>query len=223
MYSLKTFYKSKAWEGLVQQLKLERVRNDGLLYCEECGKPIVKSYDCIGHHVEELTEQNVNDYTVALNPDNIKLIHFICHNKIHSRFGYEGMRKVYLVYGAPCSGKSTFVRENAGKDDLILDIDNIWQMISNNDRYDKPNRLKQNVFGVRDCLFEQIKMRVGKWRNAWIIGGYPFKADRERTADILGAELIFIDETKDICMERAMARPGWTEFVEKYFEEFQPQ
>lgn len=222
MFSLSTFYKSKEWEDLIRRLKLERVREDGFLYCEECGLPIVKAYDCIGHHTIELTEMNVNDYTVSLDPSKIRLIHFKCHNKIHSRFGYDSVRKVYLVYGAPCSGKSTFVRDSAGPEDLILDIDSIWQAISINDRYEKPNRLKQNVFGVRDCIIDMVRMRVGKWRNAWIIGGYPLRMERERMADVLGAQLVCINESKETCLSRAENRAGWKEFIEKYFDEFQP-
>lgn len=222
MYNLSTFYTGKDWRVFIEQLKLERVADDGVLYCEYCGKPIVRAYDCIGHHKEELTTENVNDVNIALNPANVMLVHFKCHNAIHARFGYEGARKVYIVYGPPCSGKSTFVHNSAGREDIILDIDSIWQMISINARYDKPNRLKQNVFGVRDCLLEQVKMRMGKWRNAWIIGGYPLRMERERLSDILGAELIFIDEKKEVCLSRAVERNGWAEYIEKYFDEFQP-
>lgn len=222
MFSLSTFYNSSAWRALVERLKLERVSDDGNLYCEHCGKPIVKAYDCIGHHKKELTSQNVNDVNVSLNPDNIALVHFKCHNAIHKRFGNTASRKVYIVYGAPCSGKSTFVKESAGRDDIVLDIDSIWQMISVNQRYEKPNRLKQNVFGIRDCIIEQIKMRLGSWMNAWIIGGYPLKSERERLADLLGAELVFIDEKKEVCLMRSIGRDGWKEYIERYFDDFQP-
>lgn len=222
MDSIKKFYKSKAWESLIKVLRLERVDNDGILRCEYCGKPILKPYDCIGHHKIELTPGNVNDSSISLNAENIMLIHFKCHNEIHGRFGNNAAKKVYLVYGAPCAGKTTFVTNNAGRDDIVLDMDSIWQMISINPRYDKPNRLKQNVFGIRDCILDQIKMRVGKWQNAWVIGGYPLKADRERIANMLGAELVHIAEKKDVCLARAAERKGWDKFVEKYFADFQP-
>ena len=126
MYTLSNFYKSKEWQDLLQVLKLERVSSSGELLCEHCHKPITKAYDCIGHHIEELTESNVNDYNISLNKNNIKLIHFKCHNIIHERFGYEKPKKVYIVYGSPCSGKSTWVNNNMTKDDLTIDIDKIW-------------------------------------------------------------------------------------------------
>lgn len=37
----------------------------------------------IVHHKIELNEDNVNDPSVALNPDNMMLVCFDCHNKIH--------------------------------------------------------------------------------------------------------------------------------------------
>lgn len=200
-YTLKSFYKSKEWANLLAQLKDERTKADGFLCCEHCGKPIIKAYDCIGHHKKELTESNVNDYQVSLNPDNIMLIHFRCHNQIHERWGFVKPKQVYLVYGAPCSGKTTWVREVAGSEDIVLDIDNIWQMISVNDRYVKPNRLKTNVFGVRDCIMDMIRTRTGSWKNAYVIGGYPLGMERQRVIDSLGATPIFINEVtvQDSC------------------------
>lgn len=215
------FYKSKIWKNFVQQVKLERVEDDGYIHCTICGKPIIKKYDCIGHHKIELTEKNVNDYNISLNPNNVELIHFKCHNREHHRFGFEE-QKVYCVYGSPCSGKTTWVKENAGNDDLILDIDSIYEMISNNDRYIKNNRIATNVFGIRDCMIDMIKMRRGKWVNAFIIGGYPLIMERERLSNQVRCEFIFIDTEKEICLERAKLRGSdWERYVNEWFDSYQ--
>lgn len=218
MFTLDNFYKSKEWLSLLEQLKLERVNSDGELICAYCGLPIVKKYDCIGHHVDELTNANVNDYRISLNPDKIMLIHHKCHNKIHARF--EGFKqKVYIVYGSPCSGKSTWVNEVAYPDDLIVDMDSIWECICTSDKYHKPNRLKSNAFGIRDCIIDMIKTRRGMWRNAYVIGTYPLASDRERLSKLLGAELVFIDETKEECLSRCV-NDEWKSYVEEWFEMF---
>ena len=47
-------------------------------------------------------------------------------------------------------GKSTWVNNIATKDDLIVDIDKIWECISFCDKYNKPNKLQQNAFEVRN-------------------------------------------------------------------------
>ena len=150
MFTLSNFYQSDEWRGLVARLKIERVNADGLLLCEHCGQPIVRKYDCIGHHKTELTDENVNDYVVSLNPANVALIHFRCHNEIHRRFGSPVMRRVFLVYGAPGAGKTTWVRENAERDDLILDIDRLWEAVCLSDRYHKPPRF---IFPQSESLY----------------------------------------------------------------------
>ena len=212
----KNFYKSEVWLNLRARLMLERTNENGELICEYCGKPILKPYDCIAHHKIRLTEESVRDATIALNPENIELIHFKCHNREHQR--YDGFtQRVYLVWGSPCSGKTTFVNENAYDDDLILDLDKIWQSVCKCDRYHKPNRLKKNVFGIRDFLIDQIRTRTGMWRNAYVIGTYPLKSDRERLIDLLNAEEIYIDTPKEECLKRAETEE-WREFIEDFFE-----
>ena len=168
MITREQFYKSKQWEAFRKVIIAERTDEDGFVHCCRCGKPILNKYDLIIHHKIELNEANVNDTMISLNPDNVDCICFRCHNKEHERFGFqkEGhkngfykpvQKKVYIVYGSPCAGKSTWVHDVATKDDLIVDLDNIWQMISVNDRYSKPAALKSVVFDVRDKLYDIIK------------------------------------------------------------------
>ena len=218
--SVSEFYKSREWEKLLEILKLERVDDKGQVICSYCHKPITRKYDCIGHHRVELTEQNVNDPDISLNPDNIALVHFRCHNLIHRRF--EGFyQQVYLVYGPPCAGKTTWVNSVANDDDLIIDIDRIWECLCNSDRYHKPNRIKANVFGVRDALLDQVKVRKGMWRNAYIIGAYPLRTDRDRLCSLLRAREVFIAETKETCMGRA-ENDEWKKFIENWFDDYVP-
>lgn len=218
MFLLDTFYKSREWEKLIEQLKLERLNDEGVLICAQCGRPITKKYDCIAHHKIELTDENVNDYSISLNPDNICLIHFRCHNLIHQRF--EGFRqRVYLVYGAPCAGKTTWVKSVANPDDLILDLDSVWECVCLSSRYHKPPRLKANVFGIRDCILDQIRTRTGMWRNAYVIGGYPLRTDRDRMCNILNAEPVYIEAVIDECMGRA-ANDEWKEYIREWFDTF---
>lgn len=218
MYTLESFYKSKEWQRLVERLKMERVNDEGELICEHCGKTITRKYDCIGHHEVELTEENVNDFSVSLNPENVKLIHFRCHNRIHERF--EGFRqKVFLVYGSPCAGKSSWVNEVANPDDLILDLDNIWSAVCTSDKYNKPKRLRANVFGIRDCIIDQIRTRKGMWRNAYVIGGYPLEPERERLCGLLNAEPVFIEATEEECLSRAKTEE-WKDYVREWFDSY---
>ena len=225
---LQAFYKSGKWESLINQLRLERMGEDGALLCEHCGRPIVHKYDCIGHHITELTDSNVDDYNISLNPTNIALVHFRCHNEIHKRFGYAARepQHVYIIYGAPCSGKADWVKDVAEPDDIVLNIDKLWAAIRADKCgvYDKPNALKQNVFALRDSLIDMIRVRRGRWDNAYIIGGYPLEGERERLAEIVGADkIIFIDTPKDVCMLRAKSISADMEkFVADWFDRYHP-
>lgn len=226
MFTLYSFYRSKEWMLLLKQLRIERLNGDGEIICEYCGKPIVKAYDMIGHHKQELTEENVNDYTISLNPDNIAFVHHVCHNRIHNKFG-STMREVYLVYGAPLSGKAEWVKENANEGDLIVDIDSIWQCISGCERYVKPNRLRGVVFRLRDTLIDAVKYRAGKWRNAYVIGGYPLLSERERLCKELSAREVFIDKAKDECLLRLESLAGvdkkeFRQYIDDWYSKYIP-
>ena len=223
--NLHEFYRSSEWVKLLQVLKGERMNDNGDIICEYCGKPIVKAYDLIGHHKQELTEENVHDYSISLNPDNIMFCHHRCHNYIHDKFGYSH-RQVYLVYGAPLSGKSKWIRENMCEGDLVVNIDDIWECVSGLKRYNKPNRLKSVVFKVRDTLIESVKYRQGKWNNAFICGGYSLQSERERLCKELGAREVFIDVPKSECYARLELcdciedKDEFKKYIDEWFERF---
>ena len=216
------FYKSDEWERFRLTVINDRKTDQGLIICEYCGEVILKPYDLILHHINPITNENVNDYNISLNPENIMIVHHGCHNEIHERFGFgSGSRHIYLVYGAPCSGKSSFVSRIAGRHDIIVDMDSIFECITANDRYDKPDSIKSVAFGVRDSLLDSIKVRRGRWTNAYIIGGYPMASERERMSSIYGCEEIFIDVSKEECLLRCDGRPKeWRDYVEAWFERY---
>jgi adenylate kinase family enzyme len=228
--NLADFYRSKSWESFIRVLADERADDDGVIRCEHCGLPIVLKYDRIAHHKKHLTLANVNDAAISLNPENIALVHHKCHNEIHERFGFAQpkaprCKKVYLIHGSPCSGKSTYTASVAGPGDIILDMDAIWACISAQEaggHFCRDERLRHNVFRVRDCMLDMIKTRYGEWANAYIIGGYPRIMERERMASLYGAEIIHIDTPKEICLQRASQRPKeWAGYIENYWETFQ--
>lgn len=222
-----SFYRSKEWRKLLDNIKYERLNEDGELICEYCGKPITKAYDAIGHHKIELTEENVNNYDISLNPQNIMLCHHSCHNRIHNKLGYSN-REVFLVYGAPLSGKSTYVKNAMNPGDLVIDMDSIWQCISFQKRYEKPARLKSVAFRIRDSLIDTVKYRFGKWNNAYVIGGYALQSERERLIKELGAREIYIESTEEECMQRLQAaddgrdKEEWSGYIRAWFDTYNP-
>lgn len=219
MDKIHQFYTSKPWRDLAYNLKIAAGGK-----CNRCDFQVINQEDfkyLIGHHKVELDEVNIDDPSIALNPELIEIICHSCHNKEHRRFGNK--KNVYIVYGSPLSGKSTMVRELMQYGDLVLDLDEIWKAVSFQDEYVKPNNLRFNVFKVRDDILDQVKTRYGNWYDCYIIGGYPDKYERQRLADTLGAELIYCESTKEECTERAMEdnRPEqWIKYIEDWFDRY---
>lgn len=235
----KAFYKSKEWRNFRQVILTERGPR-----CEKCGKIIANAYDKDTnqyktkliqlHHIEELTPLNINDASITLNPDNVQVLCQECHNVLHNRWQGGGVKRkvrkkeICIVYGPPCSGKKRYVRENMREGDLVIDMDRMYNAISLLPMYDKPNNLKKNVFAIRDTLISNLKVRYGDWNNAWIIGGYADKFNRERLASELGAELIFINEDIETCLYRLKYTNDyrqnnydeWKVYIEKWFEDY---
>ena len=200
------FYSSKAWEKFRKNYISECFAKNGEIICARCGKPIVKPYDCILHHKKHLTDENFMDPSVALNPDNVEPLHMRCHNLEHAKgFSFSGERLVYLVYGPPTAGLVEYVKgvktEHGYKDgvcteqDLVVNVDEIFRAVGTG----RSQKLLAPVMDVRNVLIDDVKRRRGRWQNAYIIGGYPVKSERERLLLELGAEEIYIEgpETDD--------------------------
>lgn len=224
---LQTFYASSKWRTFRLNLILERSKKHGGVKCEKCGKLIVNPIDIHAHHKTELTPENVNDYSISINPELIELICHSCHDKEHHRFGYKPSKKVYLVYGPPLAGKKTFVKDNMERGDIVIDMDKLYEALSMQSIYDKPNNLLTNVINVRTLLIDNIKTRYGKWYNAWIIGGYADKFKRERLAEDIGAELVYIEATKNECYarfnidkDRQYMTNEWIKYIDEWFERY---
>ena len=226
MITLREFYSSSNWKKFARTIKLERTNDNGEVICEYCNKPIANPYDCIAHHCNTfLTEENVNDAEIAFNPENIQLVHHRCHNLIHEKLGYK-RREVYLIYGSPCSGKSTYLDTVRMPGDFIIDIDLMRQCVSGQPPHIITPSLRSIVFGMRDYLMECVKYRRGKWQRCYILGGFPLQAERERICDEVGASEIYIESTKEECLSRLEKNPNhrdveaWKGFIEDWWSRY---
>jgi hypothetical protein len=221
---LTDFYQSDEWRKFREVVIMERLDKDGNTIDERTGKPITRAYDIILHHKIELTEDNVHDVNIALNPDNIMIVSHKSHNYIHNKFGHA-VRQIFMVYGAPLSGKTSYVKDVMEEGDLIIDIDSIWECVSGMPRYTKPQKLTKNVFGIRDLMMDMVKYKVGKWSNCYLVGGWPLVSERERLKKMYGAREIFIDTTKEECIYRLEAdelrdKDKWRQYIEDWFAKF---
>lgn len=194
------FYCRKDYLDLAQACK---IKSGGV--CAKCGG-VFDISELRPHHKVELTLDNIDDVNVTLNPDNIEVLCHDCHNAAHKRFGYAvGTKHVYLVYGSPCAGKTTYVNSVATRNDLIVDLDKIHRAICICGLYDKPDATKRVAFNVRDYLLDEVRTATPrrKWQDAYIIGTYPDRIDRDMFVQDYGTELVHIDTSKEECIKRA--------------------
>ncbi len=223
--TLRDFYRSREWTSLRMMLMAQRGP-----VCEMCGNLITNSTNLIGHHTEELTPENIHDHNISLNPDKVKLICRDCHDREHQRFGYVNVgRQVLMVYGPPLSGKTTFVQQNKTRTDLVIDINQLFSAVTGLPEYDKPDSLLPIVRQVQAQLLDMVKTRFGKWSNAWIVGGYADKHQREKVIEDTGAEPIQMETTKEECMARLRSDPRlqhrqseYEEYINRWFDRYRP-
>lgn len=208
------FYHSKAWRDLSYLLRLKSGK------CQRCGR-IADMKQLHAHHKVLLTPSNVNDVSISLNPDNIEILCNSCHDEEHNRFGYAE-HHIYIIYGAPCSGKTTYALERMRNNDIIVDLDMIYEMLTGQDGHEHSDGLRFIAFKIRDTLYDIIKTRYGRFNDAYIVAGLPHRGEREALARRLGAELVHIDTSEGECIKRAKGRPTHTtQIIKNYFVNFE--
>lgn len=224
---LKRFYNSDKWVNFRLSTIAQRTNSKGELICEYCHKPITDINSAILHHKKELDDNNVDDVMISLNPSMVMVIHQQCHNKIHNRF-CKVEHGVFLIYGAPFAGKKTYVADNKQRGDLVVDIDKLYEAISMQTLYDKPDNLFYNAIGLRNYLIDNIKTRYGKWNSAYIIGGYADCHKRNTILQETGATPVFIDTSKEECIQRLEIttdirqynKKAWRGYIEEWFDKY---
>lgn len=246
----KQFYKSQEWRRARQDYVDSREAVDGGL-CELCQEdPGVEV-----HHKIFLRPENIDDENITLNPENFELLCYACHKRQHDaaralallqakqREGKKGVLvngsyyydengeiqpfRVYLVWGAPGSGKTTHVRKHMQEGDVVIDLDLIGRALSMADKTDVPRNVERIAYDIRDYLYTRIAQRELDAKRVWVIAGLPKRAQRQEVASKLNAELIFIessfhecythilhdDERKDKALQLAI--------IEKWFRDYE--
>jgi predicted kinase len=112
--------------------------------------------------------------------------------------------KVYIVWGSPASGKTTYVKMNMEAGDLVVDLDLIKQSISMTSKTEAQDNLLDVAIGIREYLYDRIERRQFTCKNVWVIASLPLGNRRTELAKRLRAELVHCEATEEECISRAM-------------------
>lgn len=129
------------------------------------------------------------------------------------------MKMIHVITGAPCSGKSTYVEQNAKEGDLRVDFDKIAECLGASASHSSSGLVRKAAFEARKGAIE--KALENPQSESWIIHTFPTKEQIERYKDA-GAVFIEMDTDKETCLARAEAdgRPQETiDGINKYFAE----
>jgi shikimate kinase len=111
---------------------------------------------------------------------------------------------VTLVAGPPCSGKTTWVDEHAGHDDIILDWDVVYAAVSRLPMYHRAPEWNHQL----EMTFRAWESRIPKrhpHQAAWIIRAAPRSLHRRIYRHQLGATSVVLATPADVCLARLEA------------------
>ena len=126
---------------------------------------------------------------------------------------------VYLIYGSPCSGKSTYIKKHFKDGDIVCDVDRIYSALCFNEEHQTELYTQEVASKLNDTLLDIIRNREGHWKNAYVVSLANTKEKLNKAMKRIKAdEAIYIDTPFETCMERAKERPFYFQWIiEEWF------
>lgn len=109
-------------------------------------------------------------------------------------------KDIYIVCGAPGSGKSTYVNKNADQEDLIIDLDNIIMQYTNKPLYSNTEKYVRIAIERRNEILNSLNSYKSK--RVWFIVSAPTSNERKHWKEQLDGTVIMLDTSKDECYKR---------------------
>ena len=121
---------------------------------------------------------------------------------------------VYLVYGSPCSGKSTYIKEHFKDGDIVCDVDRLYSALCFNEEHNEELYAQEIAYILYNHLLDTIRDRKGHWKNAYVVSLANKKETLKKSIERVNAdEAIFIDTPFEVCIERAKERPFYFQWI----------
>lgn len=130
--------------------------------------------------------------------------------------------KVFVVHGAPASGKTSYVMQHKGDNDVVFDFDKVMSALSGLPPHQKNENLISYCTDIRSLIIKRA-LRSPKVDRTWIIATNVGDEMKGQLSDI-PVEYIHIDTPKEECLKRIEEDPErqpvakeLREAVERYF------
>jgi hypothetical protein len=110
-------------------------------------------------------------------PLNLRAACFSCNNKRVDRKKSEQWRtsrtRIVLVIGPPGAGKSTWVKDNNGERDLVVDYDSLAQALGSPVGHGHSDSLHAATMSARNGVLNSLRKGAFDVGRAWIISSNP--------------------------------------------------
>lgn len=117
-------------------------------------------------------------------------------------------RPIYIIDGAPGSGKTTYVKNHKQPGDIIVDMDMLAAALQGEfSTHPDYTPVMDAVISAREAIYNTIRNRTGKWKSAYIITS---SSDAKRVQTIveqLGGSLITMDVDLEQCINQIRNDP----------------
>lgn len=129
--------------------------------------------------------------------------------------------KVYVIHGPPLSGKSTYVQNHKGRNDIIFDYDLIMSAISGLEVHEHNKSLVGYVLDIRDLIIAKLKSETNI-DTAWII---TTRVTLGLKKQLIGLNAEYIEIKIDINTARKRLKDNpenrdtelWNELIDRYY------
>lgn len=215
----------RRWYGTAAWRRLRwSVLVDATFTCARCGQ-VGTGPDLVADHIAP----HRGDRDLFFDRENLQCLCKACHDGAKQREERSGMatgagssgvmarptwfRKTYVpvtvVCGPPGAGKSTYVRDNAGPDDLVVCFDQIARRMFGADGTGRTQgslvlSQKMDVLRARNDMIGKLMWASARnrWPAAWIILLEPEAAHRQWWRDTVGASVAVLATPEAECLRR---------------------
>lgn len=74
-----------------------------------------------------------------------------------------------VIQGAPCSGKSTYLREHAQPGDIVIDFDVLAVALGSGDPHDHPRHIRMVAIDMRRTAIASALQQHAQGHTVWIV------------------------------------------------------